>query len=64
MSSLANTIIDLPLRDDLDAAVEDAVRTCGGDPRVAVRALILGQRQLMEQLAGVVSTGYVRGSLR
>ncbi|WP_185982592.1 hypothetical protein [Aureimonas mangrovi] len=63
MSALTDRIIGLPLRDDLDAAVDDAVKTCGGDPRVAVRALIFGQRQLMEQLAGAVSTGYVRGSI-
>ncbi|WP_185982575.1 hypothetical protein [Aureimonas mangrovi] len=64
MSALADRTIDLPLHDDLDAAVEGAVRTCGRDPRVAVRALILGQRPLLEQLAGAVSTGYVRGSIR
>ena len=43
MSALAERITDLPLRDDLQAAVEDAIRTCGGDPRVAVCALILGR---------------------
>ncbi|MBB3938236.1 hypothetical protein [Aureimonas phyllosphaerae] len=48
------------MKDDLDEAIEDAIRTCGGDPRVAVGALILGQRQLLEQMAGAVSAGYVR----
>lgn len=63
MSALAEKIIDLPLANDLDAAVEDAVKTCGGDPRVAIKALILGQRQLLEKVAGQVSAEYVRRRL-
>lgn len=64
MSALAQKFIDLPLSDDLDKAVDDALRTCGGDPRVAIQALILGQRQLMEQMFASTSAGYVRRGLR
>ncbi len=30
MSKLAERITDLALKDDLDEAIEDAIRTCGG----------------------------------
>ncbi len=33
MSRLAERITDLPLKDDLDAAIEEAIQTCGGDAR-------------------------------
>lgn len=64
MSRLTETITDLPLRDDLEAAIDDAIRSCGGDARVAVGALIAGQRSLMEAYAQRISAGYVRRSVR
>lgn len=64
MSKLAERITDLPLKDDLEEAIEDAIRTCGGDPRVAIGALIAGQRSLMEAFSDRISAGYVRRGLR
>ncbi len=40
MSKLAERITDLPLKDDLDEAAGDALRVAGGDPMVAIKALI------------------------
>lgn len=60
MSKLAQRIVDLPLDDDIDAAIDATIRTAGGDVRTAVGALIEGQRSLMEFYAGVISAGYVR----
>lgn len=64
MPKLAERITDLPLRDDLDEAVDEALRVSGGDPRVAIGALILGQRSLQEAFADRISAGYVRRGLR
>lgn len=64
MSKLAERITDLPLKDDLDEAADDAVRVAGGDPMVAIKALILGQRSLQEAFADKISAGYVRRGLR
>ena len=64
MSKLAERITDLPLKDDLDEAADDAVRISGGDPMVAIKALILGQRSLQEAYADRISAGYVRRGLR
>ncbi|ALN75830.1 hypothetical protein [Aureimonas sp. AU20] len=63
MSRLSERITDLSLESDLDAAIEEAIRTCGGDARVAVGALILGQRSLHEAYAQQISAGYVRREL-
>lgn len=63
MSRLSERITDLSLENDLDAAIEDAIRTCGGDARVEVGALILGQRSLQEASAQRISAGYVRRGL-
>ncbi|WP_182422396.1 hypothetical protein [Aureimonas sp. ME7] len=64
MSKLAERITDLPLKDDLDEAADDAIRLSGGDPMVAIKALILGQRSLQEAFAERISAGYVRRGLR
>ncbi|WP_416357695.1 hypothetical protein ACLNGM_06575 [Aureimonas phyllosphaerae] len=64
MSKLAERITDLPLKDDLDEAAGDALRVAGGDPMVAIKALILGQRSLQEAYAERISAGYVRRRLR
>lgn len=60
MSRLAEGIVDLPLTDDLAVAIDEAIRTAGGDARTAVGALILGQRSLMEAYGSAISAGYVR----
>lgn len=60
MSRLSQTIIDLPLKDDLEEAIDDALQASGGDPRVAIGALIAGQRSLMEAYAQRISAGYMR----
>jgi hypothetical protein len=47
----------------LDAAVDTAIQTCGGDARAAVRALILANNYLEaehKRLAEVVSSGLTR----
>ena len=48
---------------DLERDVDEAIRQAGG-ARAAVRGLILGQRQIVEQIGAAVSTGYVRGMIR
>ena len=59
MSVVANRIIDLPLRDDLEADVDEAIRQAGGE-RQTIRGLILGQREITAQLGSAISKGYVR----
>ncbi|SDR64171.1 hypothetical protein SAMN05519103_09483 [Rhizobiales bacterium GAS113] len=49
---------------DLESAVEAAIGACDGDPRAAVRALIVANAFLEEDLArtrAMVSRGYARG---
>ncbi|WP_188907954.1 hypothetical protein [Aureimonas endophytica] len=60
MSRLPDRFVDLPLTDDLDAAVDAALATAGGDPRVAIQSLILGQKNLMQAYDARLSAGYVR----
>ena len=51
---------------DLDLAADQAIAACGGDPREAVKALIVANDFLeaqLEQLRTKVSTGYARGRL-
>jgi hypothetical protein len=64
MSRLAEKVVDLPLTDDVEKAVDDVIRLSNGDPRTAVRSLILGQRSLMEAYSGAISAGYVRQGSR
>ncbi|WP_152048488.1 hypothetical protein [Aureimonas psammosilenae] len=64
MSRLAEKLIDLPLTDDLEAAVDAAIATAGGDQRTAIRSLILGQRSLMEAYGARISAGYIRRGAR
>ena len=48
----------------LDAAVDAAIGTCGGDARAAVRALIVANNYLeaeVKRLAEAVSSGFTRG---
>ncbi|MBM6594243.1 hypothetical protein [Microvirga pudoricolor] len=50
--------------DDRDADVAAVIQACGGDPKAAVRALLIEQ-EILEQrigrLAAALSFGYVRG---
>jgi hypothetical protein len=48
----------------LDASVDAAIETCGGDARAAIRALIVANNYLeadVKRLAEAVSSGFTRG---
>ena len=48
----------------IEADVDAVIDACGGDPRTAIKALLvehLVQEQRIERLAAAVSFGYVRG---
>jgi hypothetical protein len=50
--------------EELDAAVDEAIAACNGDARAAVRALILANDFLEQELCEMftaVSRGYARG---
>jgi hypothetical protein len=52
--------------DQMDADVTAVIEACGGDPRTAIKALLveqLIQEQRIERLAAVLSFGYVRGQV-
>ena len=52
--------------DQLETAAHQAIATCGGDAREAVKALIVANHFLeteLEKLRAAVSTGYARGKL-
>ena len=56
--------ISPPPATDLDAAADQAIAACGGDPREAVKALLVANDFLEAQFAELrasVSTGYSRG---
>jgi hypothetical protein len=49
---------------ELQAATEQAIEACGGDPRAAVAALIIANSMLEQELAEVyarASHGFLRG---
>ena len=53
--------------DGLEAAVDEAIAACGGDPRAAVRALIVANNLLESEIADLkkaVSHAYMRGRFR
>jgi hypothetical protein len=63
MSSAPNPQSDADL---LEAAADQAIEACGGDPREAVKALILANHFLetdLEKLKAAASMGYSRGKL-
>ncbi|MFC1459515.1 hypothetical protein ACETIH_23020 [Microvirga arabica] len=50
--------------DQLEADVTAVIEACGGDPRTAIKALLVEQHiqeQRIERLAAALSFGYVRG---
>jgi hypothetical protein len=53
--------------DGLEASVDEAIAACGGDPRAAVRALIVANNFLeseMAELQKAISHAYTRGRFR
>ena len=51
-----------PIEADVDAVID----ACGGDPRTAIKALLMEhfvQDQRIERLAAALSFGYVRGRI-
>ena len=53
--------------DGLEAAIEQAIAVCDGDPRAAVRALIVANNLLESEVADLkkaVSHAYTRGRFR
>jgi hypothetical protein len=50
--------------DETDAHVMAVIEACGGNPKLAIRALLI-EREILEQriarLASALSLGYVRG---
>jgi hypothetical protein len=52
--------------DPVEADVSAVIEACGGDPRTAIKALLveqLIQEQRIERLAAALSFGYVRGQI-
>ena len=51
----------------LEAEVDEAIATCGGDVRAALRATLIANTYLeaeIERLTEAVSTGFARGRMR
>jgi hypothetical protein len=51
----------------LEAEVDDAIATCGGDVRAALRATLIANAYLapeIERLTEAVSSGFARGRMR
>lgn len=51
----------------IEAAIDEVLGLCGGDPRAAIAALLVANEFLeaeRERLAGMVSRGYAGGLLR
>ena len=51
----------------LEAEVDEAIATCGGDVRAALRATLIANAYLaaeVERLIEAVSTGFARGRMR
>jgi len=54
----------LQRRDPLDTAADQVIAVCDGDPRAAVRALIVAKGLLaaeLEDICAATSKGYTRG---
>ncbi len=53
--------------DELERQVEQVIAACAGEPRAALRALLVANAYLeaeVERLAEAVSRGYARGRIR
>jgi hypothetical protein len=58
--------LDTSDADQLEAATDQAIASCGGDAREAVKTLIVANHFLeteLEKLRAATSTGYTRGKL-
>ena len=67
MGEAQRDIADRGLRPDLEAAANEAIEACDGDLRATVRALIVANGFLEEELnrtRAMLSRGYVRGTLK
>ncbi|MCB8821299.1 hypothetical protein [Microvirga rosea] len=52
--------------DEMEVDVTAVIEACGGDPRTAIKALLIEQQiqeQRIERLASALSFGYVRGRI-
>jgi hypothetical protein len=61
MTDQTQTVSDT---DEMDAHVIAVIGACGGDPKLAIRALLVEQEileQRIARLASALSFGYVRG---
>ncbi|NOJ46048.1 hypothetical protein [Bradyrhizobium archetypum] len=45
----------------LEAAADQAIAACGGDAREAVKALLIANEFLEQEMEAQVSRGYIRG---
>src|ERR1700687_1883879 len=64
---MAEPISDSAETAALEADTDAAIEACGGDPRAAVRALLVANRCLeneVDRLGEAVSAGFTRGRLR
>lgn len=55
---------DAPAFDITEADIDEVLAACSGDPRAAIRALLIGQQFLeaaLEEARKEASWGYVRG---
>jgi hypothetical protein len=58
---------DLSSTEDIEASVDAAIAACDGNPRAAVRALLLVNAYLeaeLERLCDLISPGFARGRVR
>lgn len=63
MTQKGQTVCDV---DPMEADVTAVIEACGGDPRTAIKALLveqLIQEQRIERLSAALSFGYVRGQV-
>ena len=67
MSERQSDTADLRARSDLEVSVNEAIEACDSDLRATVRALIMANAFLEEELSRtrqMLSRGYVRGRVR
>jgi hypothetical protein len=65
--SIASTEPEADTADLLEAEVDEAIATCGGDVRAALRATLIANAYLeaeVERLTEAISTGFARGRIR
>ena len=59
MNAQAEAAADL-----LEAEVDEAIATCGGDARAALRATLIANAYLEAEMTEAISTGFARGRMR